>query len=610
MMPSPDTGLAHALATLAQAPDPTAWALVLERAGPAMEALARRLTGDGELARDAVQEALLQIRDSAGAFRAPPGTAGCQPAEGPAAADRAACGWILRVTANTALLVRRGHARRQRRDRSAAMPDSARSLDVDHGLATAELAEQLRCALAALPEPTRAAIVLRHCSGLSFGDVATALGIPEGTAKVRVHRGLSVLRERLTRAGLACSLLAIGGLLERLPASGMPMPFASTAAARHLLTRTTTSSLAGIHSGVSMTTLVSLMTATAILAIGGVSLLLSQERVTTAPPATPAPPVATTPAPLAQALPSIRISPLPITADAAAMGKLATATKRAWNGGATWGDRLDRTDGRGFELRSWTSSATLERPCPVAVGADWRTTLDALAKDAGLVWRMRGTAAEFLTPTLARMLATPLDGRQAPTGTRTAVLAWFAEHAGLTPTLHPSLGVDDGKRFDWSPQSAAVEAWLDGLAQAMQATALLSFDGAVVFYRPPAVAPLDHDPEFIISEPRLTYQAPPAPRLSTEVSFQFSDAGLAYVAEQMAEALRYPVEVDPQVLQAGAPLVTLSVQDMQLRYVAHYVARLTDLEVEVQPDRLRLTRGKAAAAPASDRAPALPIAPQ
>lgn len=54
--------------------------------------------------------------------------------------------------------------------------------------------------LAALPEGYRVAVVLRHVQGLPYGEVAELLGVPVGTAKARVHRGLKLLRAGLERA--------------------------------------------------------------------------------------------------------------------------------------------------------------------------------------------------------------------------------------------------------------------------------------------------------------------------------------------------------------------------------------------------------------------------
>ena len=54
--------------------------------------------------------------------------------------------------------------------------------------------------LATLPPAQRAAVVLRHVDGLSYTQMAEALGRPEGTLKAQVHRGLSALRDALGAA--------------------------------------------------------------------------------------------------------------------------------------------------------------------------------------------------------------------------------------------------------------------------------------------------------------------------------------------------------------------------------------------------------------------------
>ena len=54
--------------------------------------------------------------------------------------------------------------------------------------------------LATLPPTQRAAVVLRHVDGLSYAQMAEALGRPEGTLKAQVHRGLAALRDALVAA--------------------------------------------------------------------------------------------------------------------------------------------------------------------------------------------------------------------------------------------------------------------------------------------------------------------------------------------------------------------------------------------------------------------------
>jgi RNA polymerase sigma-70 factor (ECF subfamily) len=60
--------------------------------------------------------------------------------------------------------------------------------------------EQWAALLGTLPPTYRAAVVLRHVDGLSYPDLARALGRPEGTVKAQVHRGLAMLRAALETA--------------------------------------------------------------------------------------------------------------------------------------------------------------------------------------------------------------------------------------------------------------------------------------------------------------------------------------------------------------------------------------------------------------------------
>ena len=46
----------------------------------------------------------------------------------------------------------------------------------------------------------RTAVVLRHVDGMSYAEIALAVGRPEGTVKAHVHRGLAALRTALVTA--------------------------------------------------------------------------------------------------------------------------------------------------------------------------------------------------------------------------------------------------------------------------------------------------------------------------------------------------------------------------------------------------------------------------
>lgn len=113
--------------------------------------------------------------------------------------------WLYRIALNVA----RNHTRRRRiatvdlaqaeqsADRTTAVPLSLRA-DPPAEAERTDLAAALRRELLRLPERYRAAVVLRLVEGLSYDEVATALGQPVGTVKSSVHRGAKLMRPGLS----------------------------------------------------------------------------------------------------------------------------------------------------------------------------------------------------------------------------------------------------------------------------------------------------------------------------------------------------------------------------------------------------------------------------
>ena len=92
--------------------------------------------------------------------------------------------------------------RKQRRHRADSI-DEAFSEPVSDAISPERAAEsaamqgQLREALQALPESTRAVVVLKDVYGWSHGEIADHLDISVAAAKVRLHRGRKQLRSQL-----------------------------------------------------------------------------------------------------------------------------------------------------------------------------------------------------------------------------------------------------------------------------------------------------------------------------------------------------------------------------------------------------------------------------
>jgi RNA polymerase sigma-70 factor (ECF subfamily) len=63
------------------------------------------------------------------------------------------------------------------------------------------LSDQVKRAVASLPELERKAIELAYFGGHTYREVAGLLDVPEGTIKARIRSGLGRLRHALEREG-------------------------------------------------------------------------------------------------------------------------------------------------------------------------------------------------------------------------------------------------------------------------------------------------------------------------------------------------------------------------------------------------------------------------
>lgn len=150
--------------------------------------LALRLTADRELAADVAQEAFVRAWRALGKFRG----------------DARFSTWLHRITVNTGLTMRRraGRHRADSIDEVMWEPEASGITPEMAGEAT-DLRERLVHALSALPAGNRDVVVLKDIHGWSHGEIAEHLGISVTAAKVRLHRGRRVLRDRLFDVGVA-----------------------------------------------------------------------------------------------------------------------------------------------------------------------------------------------------------------------------------------------------------------------------------------------------------------------------------------------------------------------------------------------------------------------
>lgn len=154
--------------------DHDAFAQLAGAAVTRLDAAARLILRDRELARDAVQDALVRAWRDLPGLRDP---------------DRFDA-WLHRLIVNTCLdLVRR----RRRRVMEVEL-DPIGFVGLADGTDHLALRDQLDRALARLEPEHRAVVVLHYWLGLPLPEAAGSLGIPLGTAKSRLHRAVAALR--------------------------------------------------------------------------------------------------------------------------------------------------------------------------------------------------------------------------------------------------------------------------------------------------------------------------------------------------------------------------------------------------------------------------------
>src|SRR3954451_21234298 len=141
---------------------------------------AHRVTRDHDLADDAAQEALVR------AWRM---RAQCR---SPSAPD----GWVAQIARNEALRASRRAGRRRRHEVRLDVDDRDADLRSAEAIPPAEQLD-VRDALQARPADDRRLMQLRYSLELTQPEVARLLGVPEGTAKVRLHRARARLRALL-----------------------------------------------------------------------------------------------------------------------------------------------------------------------------------------------------------------------------------------------------------------------------------------------------------------------------------------------------------------------------------------------------------------------------
>lgn len=144
---------------------------------PRVYRLVYRLCGDEELARDFTQDTFVRAFDQLAGFRG----------------DAAFSTWLHRIAVTTTSNAMRKVRRRWLRETAIdGIPEPAAPPPADD-----DLQARLAAAIDALPEIYRTTLVMHDIEGFTHAEIASALGIPEGTCKSRLFQARAQLRRTL-----------------------------------------------------------------------------------------------------------------------------------------------------------------------------------------------------------------------------------------------------------------------------------------------------------------------------------------------------------------------------------------------------------------------------
>jgi RNA polymerase sigma-70 factor (ECF subfamily) len=129
------------------------------------------------VAEDLLQETFLQIHRARQTYTPP----------------RPVRPWIYAITRHVALM----HLRSGRRRKEMLADDQLPEVPVPPEMEKLADRATLHQWLAELPRHSQEVLMLHHLLGMSFQEVGLILGVAPGTAKVRSHRALKALREKL-----------------------------------------------------------------------------------------------------------------------------------------------------------------------------------------------------------------------------------------------------------------------------------------------------------------------------------------------------------------------------------------------------------------------------
>jgi RNA polymerase sigma-70 factor (ECF subfamily) len=150
---------------------------------PRMIGVAERILRRRALAEEAMQDAFVQVWRRASSFDPKLGSGRT---------------WLYTILRNRSLNILRSESRTDLTGDDAAFDTASEDDDPEQVVMKLGEANRLRACLEKLEPARRKAIVLAYANGLSHGELAGKLGLPLGTIKSWIRRGMQTLKECLS----------------------------------------------------------------------------------------------------------------------------------------------------------------------------------------------------------------------------------------------------------------------------------------------------------------------------------------------------------------------------------------------------------------------------
>jgi RNA polymerase sigma factor (sigma-70 family) len=180
-----------------------AFGVLVERYGPLVYGVCRRILNDSNDAEDAFQATFLVLVRKGGTLRDPGRLAN----------------WLYGVAYRTARKLRAKAVLRAKSERQAGeMPTKSDLADMTYEEMQAILDEEI----SQLPEKYSLPLVLCYLEGKTNAQAAAQLGWPEGSMSRRLSRARELLRSRLAKRGLAMSVALIAAVFARPAVAAVP----------------------------------------------------------------------------------------------------------------------------------------------------------------------------------------------------------------------------------------------------------------------------------------------------------------------------------------------------------------------------------------------------